>query len=258
MMREISSMTVRAMLACVIVSTAANAQAPRAASDAQTISRGWAALAAGRLEEATAAADGILKRKPRSHAALSLKIEALSASPRPVAALDAYESWLTTSRGNVDDRGLLEPIAAGILRTFAADADPLIRSAALRFLAASGDKTASDSLRKLSSEGDMSAAVALVSNGDPAAVSTLQTLVGSGTGRDVSKAIDALAEHSGMTPDLLDTLAKDRVPMNRAAAARALGKSTDGAAGQRLNELSRDPDPLGTHLCHSGAGRAGR
>src|SRR5262245_31150036 len=94
----------RSLVITVIVlagaSSSMTAQAPRPATDAQTISRGWTALAAGRLTEAVSAADNILKKKPRSHTAFTLKIEALSAGTQPVSALDAYEAWIPKAGGN--------------------------------------------------------------------------------------------------------------------------------------------------------------
>jgi HEAT repeat protein len=241
---EMTSMIFRIAVACVILSAPVAAQAPRPASDPQIISRGWAAIAAGRFGEAVTLADGILKRKPRSHAALALKIEALSAGAQPIVALDAYEQWLPGAGRRVDDRGLLEPVAAGLLRTLATDADPVIRSKALQALTESGDSAATDALRKRSGEGDQTATFALVSSGDSSAISAVQTLVAAGTGRDVSAAIDALAEHGGISPSVMTAIVKDRVPMNRAAAARALGRSSDLNASQLLEELSRDPDPV--------------
>jgi HEAT repeat protein len=231
-------------MVCVIVAAPAAAQGPRQASDAQVISRGWAALAAGRPDEAVSLASGILKRKPRSHAALSLKIEALSSGAQPLTALDAYEEWLPKAGRNIDDRGVLEPVASGMLRILAADSDPRIRSTALEFLARSGDDTALQALRKSSAEGDQSATLALVESGDAEAIATLQTLVGAGTGRDNSAAIAALAGHGGIPPALLETLIKDRVPMNRAAAARAVAANGTSTGTQVLDELSKDPDPL--------------
>jgi len=243
-MREITSVILRVGLACAIVAAPAAAQAPRPASDAQVISRGWAAVAAGRFDEAVSLANGLLKRKPRSHAALSLKIEALSSGAQPLTALDAYEEWLPKAGRSVDDRGVLEPIAAGLLRTLATDSDPRIRSAALEFLARAGDDTALQALRKGSADGDQSATLALVASGDAEALATLQTLVGAGTGRDNSAAIAALAAHGGVPPALLETLIKDRVPMNRAAAARAVAANGSSTGTQVLDELSKDPDPL--------------
>lgn len=243
-MREMTSMVFRLLMACVIVAAPAAAQAPRPASDAQTIGRGWAAIAAGRLDEAVSLADGVLKRKLRSHAALSLKIEALSSGAQPITALDAYEDWLAKAGRNVDDRGLLEPIAAGMLRKLSTDSDPLVRSAALAFLARAGDDAALQVLRKVSADGDQSATIALVEGGDPEAIAALQTLVGAGTGRDHSAAIAALADRDGIPPALLEILVRDRVPMNRAAAARALTSHAGPIGARLLDELSKDPDPL--------------
>ena len=228
----------------LVGSSAVTGQTPRPATDTQTISRGWAALAAGRVTEAVSLADGILKKKPRSHAAFTLKIEALSAGAKPLAALDVYEAWIPKAGRNVDDRGLLEPIAAGLLRALSADPDVAIRNTALRFLAAAGDESAAEILRKLSAEGDQRAMLALVDDGDANAIATLQTFAGSANGRDLSTAIKALAEHGGLTPGLIQTFAKDRVPMNRAAVAGALATNKDPSTAQIFEALSQDPDPL--------------
>jgi HEAT repeat protein len=228
----------------VLGSSAATAQTSRPATDTQAISRGWAALAAGRASDAISIADGVLKRKPRSHAAFTLKIEALSAGTQPLAALDAYEAWIPKAGGNVDDRGLLEPVALGLLRTLTMARDEAVRTAALRILANTGDDSAIEALRKTSTGGNQRAMLALAEEGDANAIASLQTLVGSGSGRDMSAAIASLAEHGGLTPALIETLAKDRVPMNRAAAADALARSKDPGAAHLLDTLSQDPDPL--------------
>ncbi len=208
------------------------------------MSLGWTALAAGRVNDAVSIAEGILKKRPRSHAAFSLKLEALSSGAQPIAALDAYEAWLPNAGRNVDDRGLLRSVAAGLLRRLIADPDVRVRAIALRRLAEQGDDTALDALRKYSAQGDQQSMMALVQQGDAQAVTALETLAGGGSGRDISAAIDALAEHGDIQPTLLDTLLKDRVPMNRAAAVRALGRSKNPSASQRLEALAQDPDPL--------------
>src|SRR5262249_45555133 len=189
-------------------------------------------------------ADGVLKRKPRSHSAFTLKIEALSAGSQPISALDAYEAWIPKAGGNLDDRGLLEPIAFGGLRVLSKGPDVGVRNTALKYLAKGGDDAAIEALRKGSAQGDQRAMVALVDQGDPDAIASLQKLAGSGTGRDLSAAIASLSEHGGLTPELAQTLAKDRVPMNRAAVADALARSKDPASRQLLESLSQDPDPL--------------
>jgi HEAT repeat protein len=220
------------------------AQAPQPVSDAQILSRGWAAVAAGRFDEATTLAAGILKRKPRSHAAITLKIEAITAGAQPLTALDEYEQWITKAAGDVDDRGLLEPIALGLLRGLSADADPMIRATALEALAKAGDDDALQKLRSRGAAGDRPAMQALVRSGDANSIRAVQTLLGTATGRDMSAEIKALAEHGGLTPSLLQALATDRVPMNRAAVAGALVRSKDGTAAQLLDTLNQDPDPV--------------
>jgi len=244
MIREMRTIALTFVVVATLPWLTLEAQSPRPATDAQTMSRGWAALAAGRLTEAVSAADSILKKQPRSHTAFTLKIEALSAGAQPVSALDAYEAWIPKAGGNVDDRGLLEPVAAGFLRILAADPDIAVRTAALKFLAAAGDDSAREALRKTSAAGNQPAMLALADEGDGTAIASLQTMVGSGNGRDMSAAITSLGEHGGLTTSLLQTLAKDRVPMNRAAVADALARSKDPAAAQLLDALSQDPDPL--------------
>ena len=228
----------------VLVWSPVLAQAPRPVSDAQILSRGWAAVAAGRFDEATTLAAGILKKKPRSHAAITLKIEAITAGAQALTALDEYEQWITKAAGDVDDRGLLEPIALGLLRGLSADADPMIRAAALEALAKAGDDDALQKLRFRSAGGDRPAMQALVRTGDANSIRAVQTLLGTATGRDMSAEIKALAEHGGLTPSLLQSLATDRVPMNRAAVAGALVRSKDATAAQLLDTLNQDPDPL--------------
>ncbi len=244
MTADMRSLVIGLATLALVGSSAVRAQTPRPVTDATTISRGWAALAAGRLTEAVSLADGVLKKKPRSHSAFTLKLEALSAGAKPLAALDAYEAWIPKAARGVDDRGLLHVIATGLLRGLSTDPDSEIRSTALRFLAGDGDETAAETLRKLSGEGNPRAMLALVADGDANAIATLQTFAGSANGRDVSTAIKALGEHGGLTPALIQTFAKDRVPMNRAAVAEALAANNDPATAQILEALGQDPDPL--------------
>src|SRR3954454_24642236 len=107
MIRNMRSMAIGLIITGLVWSPVL-AQAPRPESDAQILSRGWAAVAAGRFDEATTLAARLLKRKPRSHASITLKIEAMSAGGHPLTALDEYETWITKAAGDVEDRGLLE------------------------------------------------------------------------------------------------------------------------------------------------------
>src|SRR5262245_3649234 len=243
MIRDMRSIAIGLIIAASAWSSAV-AQTPRPESDAQILSRGWAAVAAGRFDEATNLAAGILKRRPRSHAAATLKIEAMAAGAQPLAALDEYETWVTKAARDVDDRGLLEPVALALLRTLSADADALVRTTALEALVKAGDNDAVEKLRKRGAEGDRLAMQALAGQGDANSIRALQTMLGTPTGRDMSAEIRALADQRGLTPSLLQALATDRVPMNRAAVASALALSKDPAAAQLLNTLNQDPDPL--------------
>jgi len=241
MIRKMRSIAIGLIIAASVWSPAL-AQPPRPVNDAQILSRGWAAVAAGRFDEAANLAAGILKKRPRSHAAITLKIEAMAAGAQSLSALDEYETWITKAAHDVDDRGLLEPIAFGLLRGLSADADPTIRATALEALARSGDDDAVAKLRSRSASGDRPAMQALVRSGDANAVSAVQKLLATLTGRDMSAEIEALAEHGALTTSLLQSLATDRVPMNRAAIAGALVRSKDAAAAQLLDTLNQDKD----------------
>jgi HEAT repeat protein len=243
MIRNMRSIVIGVIITASVCSPAL-AQTARPESDAQILSRGWAAVAAGRFDEAARLAAGILKRKPRSHAAITLKIEALSAGTKPIAALDEYEAWITKAARDVDDRGLLEPIALGLLHGLSADADPMTRATALEALARAGDDDALEKLRTRSAAGDRPAMQALVRSGDANSIRAVQTLLSTPTGRDMSAEIKVLAEHGGLPPSLVQSLATDRVPMNRAAVAGALVQSKDAVAAQLLDALSQDPDPV--------------
>jgi HEAT repeat protein len=244
MMREMKLLFCSWGLVCGLAASSAAGQTTDLSNDAQTLGRGWIALAAGRSDEAVSLANSILKTKPRAHAAFTLKVEALSAGPRPITALDEYESWIPKAGHNVDDRGLLEPIALGMLRLLSSDSNPAVRTAALEFLASEGNESALEGLRKRSAEGDQSAMATLVARGDASAIQSLQTLLGSGMGRDLGAAIIALGDREALSPQLLETLAKDRVPMNRAAIADTLARRKDPNAAQILQVLGQDPDPL--------------
>lgn len=219
-------------------------QTPQTESDAQILGRGWAALAGGRFDEAAKLSAVILKRKPRSHAAITLRIEAIAAGAHPLGALDEYETWITKTIGDVDDRGLLEPIAFGLLRGLSKDTDPMIRVTALEGLAGAGEDEAREELRKRSAAGDRPAMQAMLKSGDTNAIRAAQTLLATPTGRDMSAEIKALADHGNLTPSLLQSLATDRVPMNRAAVVGALVRSKDAVAAQLLDALNQDPDPF--------------
>ena len=122
----------------------ANAQQPRdraqppsaAGSDVAALANGWAALAAGRSQDAIKVADGLLTERPGDHRAVDLKIEAL-APDEPLRALDAYEAWL--GRVRLEDVFLLVPVARGTLLQISAGKDRALALQALQRLAQNGD-----------------------------------------------------------------------------------------------------------------------
>ena len=231
-------------LVCVSLSTEAGAQPPASAkSDWTLLAKGWTAIAAGKPDEAVAVANQILKRRPGSHGALMLKIEGLAAGPRPLAALDAYEEWLTSAGEQVEDRGLLEPVALGLLWGLRNDQDLRVQSTALAALARSGDAEARAQLAQQGGAGNPAAIVALATTGDAAGVTALRRMVETPDRRDKTAAIELLAERGAVTPQLVTALLKDPVPLNRAAVAKLIAVTNQPDATQHLQTLLKDPDP---------------
>src|SRR5688572_21750964 len=107
------------------------APAPAPVTEAATIAKGWAALAAGRSTVAAEIAAEVLARVPWNHSALALSIEALSTG-EPLRGLDAYEASINSQPG--EDVGLLEPVARGVLQQIARSDDSELRRHALRLL----------------------------------------------------------------------------------------------------------------------------
>lgn len=230
------------LMICVLAASAQTAAS--AEGDAQALSRAWGAIAAGRPGEAVALADEVLKRRPRSHPALTVKIEALVAGARPLVALDTYEQWLAGPGSSHEDRGLLAPIAGGILRGFSTEADLRVRSTALKALAGLGDEAALQALRKDTATGEPAAMTALASLGDAGAIAALQQFVAGRDSRDKSAALTALAGLGALSPAVIDAMLKHPVPMNRAAAARAIGATGAADSVPRLQALRKDADPF--------------
>ncbi len=205
------------------------------------ISRGWAAIEAGRYADAVAAANASLQTFPRSHAAIVLKIAALAAGDRTAAAFDAYQSWAAGRRN--DDRYLVGMIAEGVLRRLGASAsDPAIRVKALQALASAGDRGAADSLSKLSSGLDRDAALAAL--GDESAARAVVAAVGRSEGSRKADAIDAAARVGGPGAEsAIQPLLASPDPAIRAAAAEAVGRMGAAGSGDALLPLLEDEMP---------------
>ena len=207
-----------------------------APSDAAALAEGWNSLAAGQREAAARAAAQVLSRAPWNHAAMALRIEALSAID-PLRGLDAYEAWL--AKRPREDAGLLEPAPRATLRQIAGGPDAGLRHDAVRLLAAAGvppppgageagDQLATDAAR--------------AKDGDAAALKRLDAAVTAGTGDPAALAGSLESAGPPGTPLLMRMLTAPAGP-SRAAAAAALGRRKIEGAKPALEKLTTDPDP---------------
>lgn len=104
-----------AMTGWVSTATPSYAQ-PAARTDLERLANGYAALAAGRTEEAIALSEQVLKRVPRHHAAITLNVLAASRLGH-VAGLEAYERWMSSD--GPEDPYALEPVAVAVVTSLA-------------------------------------------------------------------------------------------------------------------------------------------
>jgi len=204
------------------------------------LARGWTALSSGQLAAASAAADEVLAARPRDHAALSLKIEALSAGDA-LKGLDAYERWLGSRTS--EDPGLLEPVARGVLRELSASSDQIVRIEALKQLAACGIGSARQALETVA-PGNVAADAALAALGDSNAVERLKTAVAAPAGGNTSVLAKALGSAGPVGLPALLSLLKSPDIATRVAAASALGKMRAEPARAPLQGALTDSDPV--------------
>jgi HEAT repeat protein len=235
------SMMIRVLMACVLTTGTGWAQS-LAVGDQQGLGRGWAALAAGRTDEAVSVASDILKRKPRSHAAISLKIEALSSGAQPIVALTAYEEWLLNAGRNVEDRGLLEPIAVATLVTLALSNDLGLAGESLTRLAKYDPDAATLVIERLGAAGSFDGARVVL--GDASAAARLTGALTSPSPQVKLRAIRQLAAAKGLDLAPVAALLSDGAPPVRAAAVEALAANDGSSAIPRLQPLLKDPDPF--------------
>lgn len=220
------------------------------ASDAATLAIGWNALAAGQAEAAARAAAQILSRTPWHHAAIALRIEAMS-TVDPIRGLDAYETWLANRTR--EDAGLLEPAARAVLRQIATGADAELRRDARRALAAAGvalPAVTQDEVDQLDAD------AARAKDGNAAARRRLEAAVTAG-GIDPGTLAETLSSAGPAgTPLLMTMLASPGGPA-RAAAAAALGQRKAEEAKPALQKLMTDPDPFVRSTAAVALGRMG-
>jgi HEAT repeat protein len=237
-----SSIAAAALLCLVVTSAPLRAQTRDKSSDSNpaiaTLASGWSALAAGRRADAIKAADTVLTRSPGRHAALDLKIEALSESD-PVKALDAYEAWL--ARVRIEDVFLLSSVAQGTLEQIASNQDPVLRSQALQRLAQSGDARAAAQLQELAKSGSGTNDLQLALAGDAAAAGRLlkATKTESLPPQSLAKALPAAG--AAAVPALRALLKHPAAPV-RMEGALSLGKLGSADAIPDLKPLLNDPE----------------
>lgn len=207
------------------------------ASDAATLAAGWNALAAGQPAAGARAAGQILSRTPWNHAAIALRIEALSASD-PLRGLEAYENWLANRTR--EDAGLLEPAARAVLKQIAAGEDAELRRDARRALAAAGVTLPAVT----GNEADrLGADAARAKEGNAAARKRLEAAVTAG-GIDPASLAETLSAAGPVGTPLLITMLTSTAGPARAAAAAALGRRKAEEAKSALQPLMTDRDPF--------------
>ena len=218
------------------------APAPAPVTEAATIAKGWAALAAGRSTVAAQTAAEVLARVPWNHSALALSIEALCAG-EPLRGLDAYEAWINSQPG--EDVGLLEPVARGVLQQIARSEDPELRRNALRLLSRAGVAAARDALAASTQPNDrIDADAVLAEGGDVAALKRLEAAAASTDVPDKKPVIQALASVGAAGVQSLVAMLQARSGPERAAIIAALGKMRSEPARPVIKQAMKDPDPF--------------
>ncbi|MCA1561332.1 MAG: HEAT repeat domain-containing protein [Acidobacteria bacterium] len=211
-------------------------------TEAATIAKGWAALAAGRPGAAAQAAAEVLARMPANHSALALHIEALSAA-EPLRGLDAYEAHINAQTG--EDVGLLEPVARGALQQIARSEDPELRRTALRLLSRAGVTAAREALAASAQPNDrIDADAVLAGGGDAAALKRLEAVAASADVPDKKPVIQALASVGAAAVQSLVAMLQARNGPERAAIIAALGKMRSEPARPVIKQAMKDPDPF--------------
>lgn len=229
---------------------AAGQGTPQAADDAAALGRAWTALAAGTPDVAVKTADEILQRAPWSHAALTVKLHALSSGSGARAALDTYEAWLDGAAGRTEDLPLLDPVVTGILWEAARGADPGLASLALERLARGGASGAREALARAGAAADP----VLATLGNEGALGRLKT-AGSPVAR--RRYVEALeAGGSNNVPALL-ALLDDADSGIAGDAAAALGRLGAAEAAPRLREALQAEYPHTRHVAAVALARLG-
>jgi HEAT repeat protein len=233
---------------CVVSNVTAqvrdSARRPPAAAatpDAATLASGWSAVAGGQFDAATGQADTILQRRPWDLAALTLKINALSAASS-IKGLAAYEQWQVKSKR--EDVALLEPVAIAVVQEIARGSNPEQHALALAELAAAHVAGAAEPPAGPGStqQAQLAANVDAARRGDSAAIGRLNAQANDRASATVAL-VTALQQIGSSGESGLLMLVNAANPAVRAAAVRALGASKSERALPVLHSLFDGMDP---------------
>lgn len=235
------------LLVAIVFAARVDAQARSAPTASQgRLSAGWAALEAGRADEAARVAAQVLSEAPDNHAGTLLLIAALSRGPNPVAALDRYETW--SARSGAADPHLASVIGEGVLLTLAdSESEPTLRLAAAEALGEFRVLGAQAVLARVAKVSGWAGLAALAKAGDENAAGTLSDqadqLPGSARVEALSRlatgrfrgAFEALVRAAGSPDEMVRAAAADglRTLGNPEAVATLGGMLTDPAGVAR-------------------------
>jgi hypothetical protein len=217
----------------------ASATQKRALTEEVTaLANGWALLASGDAAKASAAADAVLGKYPRSVPAATLLIEAEIARGGGSAGLAAYERWLGSKP--LENAYLLRRVARAIL--WSAVATPEVGVEALQQLAADDEAEARAQLARQMVQGNLAELRALAAIGDEGAVRRLADMIQKQKVGSKAFLIGALIESKSplAIAPLTSVLDDKNRPEDVAAAADGLGKLGGNTAIPRLRQLYAD------------------
>ena len=245
------------MLAFALAALSGNAIAQdstAARSRAIELSRAWAAIGEGDYGRAARVADGLLRRNPSDHAALSVSITATAVAGSSTAALDVYEQWLKRTRH--EDVFLLHPVATAALVELGAGADVGLAIDALSKLAGSDPDAAGAALARRTDAGPPFDGVR-AALGDTAAVARLTATLAAATSRERLLALRAGEGVADLPAAAITPLLSDPAPPVRAAAIETLARVQGAAAIERLQPLLDDADAYVQATAAVALGRVG-
>lgn len=195
------------------------------------MSEAYAALDAGRLDDARRLAGTILRANPRHHGAATVLVTA-AAQQGVAAGLDEYERWLAATRH--EDAFVLEPVAVAALSALARAQGTATQATAAELLKQAGvaqDGNATTEGLDQTRREDQGAALATQLERPRSAnkVGLMRAIARSGYREAIPQ---------------LTTMLTDEVPEHRAAAADALGALGATDAVPNLRALLKDRDGM--------------